>query len=236
MKFLTPVLLSLLSAIIPFTQGSYNYTSPTGFHYTLTKTQHGVEVPVTPPPPLNSTRHGLFEAGSRPASNATRKNLKRDLSVTGNWCGLAQLAPPSGEVWSEVHGTFQIPVLTTRDGQSYTEQPGIGQWVGLDGGCGSEVLVQGGTESQVSGSVDWEIGAPFSGTLIRGLSGFRSWCWTRYNYLRGIQLIIFPACSWGPTPTRKAPMPGSSGFLTPPWSWILQVREAYAGYCSRFMG
>jgi hypothetical protein len=146
MKLLSP---TALLASLHLAQAAYNFTGPSGFTYSLTKTQHGVEVPITSPPtPLNKTKPAFEAAAKRDLQRGGKKNRRQ--SVTYNWCGLVQTSPPSGQVWSEINGAWTIPVLTLRSGQSYTTTPGIDQWVGLDGGCGSQVLVQGGTGSDLN--------------------------------------------------------------------------------------
>lgn len=77
----------------------------------------------------------------------------RDVSTTTNWCGAAVYNPnddPTTE-FTQVVGTWTVPAISLRDGQTIDNQPSIAQWIGIDGGgpCSSGLL-QGGTASQVS--------------------------------------------------------------------------------------
>lgn len=84
-----------------------------------------------------------------------RQSLKtrRGVSTTENWCGAAVYNPNDDPTtqFTQVVGTWVIPSISLRDGQTIDNQPSIAQWIGIDGGgpCASGLL-QGGTASQVS--------------------------------------------------------------------------------------
>ncbi|KAJ7057666.1 protease acp1 [Mycena amicta] len=62
-------------------------------------------------------------------------------------CGSAQ----TGTGFTSVVGTWTVPAITRRSGQSSSSEPAISQWVGIDGFSNS-ALIQGGTLSQLVGS------------------------------------------------------------------------------------
>ncbi|KAJ7208965.1 peptidase G1 [Mycena pura] len=63
--------------------------------------------------------------------------------TSSNWCGAAL----TGSGFTSVVGTWTVPTITLRSGQS---SGSISQWVGIDGFSDS-ALIQGGTLSQLSG-------------------------------------------------------------------------------------
>ncbi|KAJ7195053.1 peptidase G1 [Mycena pura] len=65
---------------------------------------------------------------------------------SSNWCGAAV----TGSGFSSVVGTWTVPTLSLRSGQSANSDPALAQWVGVDGFSNS-ALIQGGTLSQLVG-------------------------------------------------------------------------------------
>ncbi|KAJ6518401.1 concanavalin A-like lectin/glucanase domain-containing protein [Mycena vulgaris] len=66
--------------------------------------------------------------------------------TSSNWCGAAL----TGSGFTSVVGTWTVPTITLRSGQSAASDPSISQWVGIDGFSNS-ALIQGGTLSQLVG-------------------------------------------------------------------------------------
>lgn len=132
------VALSLLSAV----QAAFTETV-NGVTYTVTHLDaDGSELPVEFGPDLSSI--------SREPQRATRrsgKSVKRDQTFN-NWCGASNIDPPGG-AFNEVEGSWTVPNISLRQGQTDYDQPSLVQWVGIDGdGCNSG-LIQGGSGSQV---------------------------------------------------------------------------------------
>jgi hypothetical protein len=75
-----------------------------------------------------------------------RDAIEKRNEVTANWCGAVSVAP-SGTTFKTVVGTWTIPELSLRSGQTVGEGPSIGQWVGISDDNGG--LIQGGTYSVV---------------------------------------------------------------------------------------
>ncbi|KAJ7024954.1 peptidase G1 [Mycena alexandri] len=65
---------------------------------------------------------------------------------SSNWCGAAV----TGTGFTSVVGTWTVPTLSLRSGQSANSEPALAQWVGIDGFSDSS-LIQGGTLSQIVG-------------------------------------------------------------------------------------
>ncbi|KAJ7615978.1 peptidase G1 [Roridomyces roridus] len=81
------------------------------------------------------------------ARKRNRFNRAAQATVTSsNWCGAAL----TGTGFSSVVGTWTIPAITARSGQSSSSEPSISQWVGIDGFSNS-ALIQGGTLSELVG-------------------------------------------------------------------------------------
>lgn len=114
-----------------------------GVTYTVTYTDRdGRELPVVRGPKI--------DASSRRSQRTPRrdgKTLKRDQTFS-NWCGASNIDSPGGS-WNSVSGTWTVPQISLRQGQSSNSDPSLVQWVGIDGdGCNTG-LIQGGSGSQV---------------------------------------------------------------------------------------
>ncbi|KAJ7247137.1 peptidase G1 [Mycena haematopus] len=66
--------------------------------------------------------------------------------TSSNWCGAAL----TGSGFSSVVGTWTVPTISVRSGQSASSDPALAQWVGIDG-FSNEALIQGGTLSELNG-------------------------------------------------------------------------------------
>ncbi|KAJ6556214.1 peptidase G1 [Mycena capillaripes] len=78
-----------------------------------------------------------------------RNRLARASAVTvtsSNWCGAAV----TGSGFTSVVGTWTVPTISLRSGQSSSSDPALAQWVGIDGFSNS-ALIQGGTLSELVG-------------------------------------------------------------------------------------
>ncbi|KAH8892469.1 concanavalin A-like lectin/glucanase [Thozetella sp. PMI_491] len=67
---------------------------------------------------------------------------------SSNWCGAAQTTTGT---FKSVVGSWKVPTISLRSGQTNSQQPSIAQWVGIDGFSNS-ALIQGGTLTQISSS------------------------------------------------------------------------------------
>ena len=123
--------------------------SKNGVDYSITRTNNGKEVPVELGPSLGMNSKG-------PAHVKNSVNRRNSVQVTGNWCGMSNIDPPSGATWTSVYGEWIVPEITLRSGQTDADSPSIAQWVGIDGddSCASG-LIQGGTVSQASRTKSW---------------------------------------------------------------------------------
>ena len=115
-----------------------------GVEYTIVRTDNGKEVPVKLGPDLGISSRGPVRVNAP----VTRRN---NVQNTGNWCGMSNTVPPPGASWVNVYGTWVVPTVSLRAGQSASQTPSVAQWVGIDGddSCATG-LIQGGTVSQVS--------------------------------------------------------------------------------------
>lgn len=111
-----------------------------GVTYTVTRTKHGVELPVAMGPKLGVSSKGPIKSLS--------KGKRQSGQESTNWCGMVDTTAPSG-TWVNIVGAWTVPQISLRGGQSYSDEPSLAQWVGIDGdGCGTG-LIQGGTLSEV---------------------------------------------------------------------------------------
>ena len=110
---------------------------------TLHRTNTGEELPVTA---------SALEPELAKALSMRSTRVSQDTSTTSNWCGVAVYNPNDDPTtqFTQVTGTWTIPTVSLRSGQTNNDQPSIAQWIGIDGGgpC-STGLLQGGTVSQV---------------------------------------------------------------------------------------
>lgn len=125
-------------------QAATRYTSENGIDYTITMTQHGVEIPAE-----LSTVPNLSTKGPVKAS-ANGKRRRNTVQSTTNWCGMSNVNPPSGH-WTNVEAIWTVPQISLRSGQTDADEPSIAQWVGIDGddSCATG-LIQGGTVSSIN--------------------------------------------------------------------------------------
>ncbi len=102
--------------------------------------QNGVEVPTVQGPETQ------FQTNVMQWVQASRQK-EREVAAesSGNWCGAAQTT--SG-TFKSVVGSWTVPTLSLRSGQTNRNEPSIAQWVGIDGFSNS-ALIQGGTLTQV---------------------------------------------------------------------------------------
>jgi hypothetical protein len=113
--------------------------------WTFQKFENGVEVPFVElvGPQTEFQSQSMKKIGE----SRKRNRLNRRATVTStNWCGSAT----TGTGFSSVVGTWTVPAITLRSGQSANSDPAISQWVGIDGFSNS-ALIQGGTLSQLVG-------------------------------------------------------------------------------------
>ncbi len=81
------------------------------------------------------------------AQRVESARLKKRVDVFTNWCGAAQTTTTSNPFKSVV-GTWVVPSISLRSGQTNRNEPSIAQWVGIDG-LSNGALIQGGTLTQV---------------------------------------------------------------------------------------
>ncbi|KAJ6474271.1 concanavalin A-like lectin/glucanase domain-containing protein [Mycena sanguinolenta] len=84
---------------------------------------------------------------------------------SSNWCGAAL----TGSGFTSIVGTWTVPPISLRSGQTAAGAPGILQWVGIDGFSNS-ALIQGGTLSELVGSTQenfaWTQMQPAAGRAV----------------------------------------------------------------------
>lgn len=140
--------IALLSAAV---QAAFTETV-NGVTYTVTHLDaDGSELPVEFGPSIDATSRVAQREQRRKARAAgtTSADLDKRTQTFSNWCGAANLSPPSG-VWNAVSGGWTVPEISLHSGQSASSQPSLVQWIGIDGdGCQSGGLIQGGSGSQV---------------------------------------------------------------------------------------
>jgi hypothetical protein len=120
--------------------------SGTIYHVSLTD-KDGNELPVEVQS-RNSTSRPSQRTNS-PAKSRNRGTSTEAAAYTGNWCGFVSYNPPSG-AWKSVFGSWYVPQVALRPGQSATTGSSVAEWVGIDGAGCNTGLIQAGTTSEVS--------------------------------------------------------------------------------------
>lgn len=138
--------LSLFAAAV--TQAAFTDTA-NGVTYTVTHLDaDGSELPVEPGPVIDVSNRMAQRESRRKARAAEAEIEKRSQTFT-NWCGAANQSP-NGGTWNRISGSWTVPEITLRQGQSASDQPSLVQWIGIDGdGCDKGGLIQGGSGSQI---------------------------------------------------------------------------------------
>jgi hypothetical protein len=117
-----------------------------GVEVTITRISNGKEVPVELGPDLG-------RSSQRSSSTKRSVNRRTVIEFSENWCGMSNVDAPSGTTWTNVFGTWVVPEISLRDGQTPSETPELTQWVGIDGdtlsGDKCTGIIQGGTASAV---------------------------------------------------------------------------------------
>jgi len=114
--------------------------------WTFKKFVGDVEVPFEEGPSTKFQSQAFKKINEARASKFNPR-AKAATVTSSNWCGAAQ----TGTGFSSVIGTWTIPTITRRSGQSSSSEPALAQWVGIDGFSNS-ALIQGGTLSELVGS------------------------------------------------------------------------------------
>jgi len=114
--------------------------------WTFQRFENEVEVPFEEGPITHFQSQAMIKVGE--ARKRSRIQRATEATVTSsNWCGAAV----TGTGFTSVSGTWTIPTISRRSGQSTSSEPAISQWVGIDG-FNNAALIQGGTLSQLVGS------------------------------------------------------------------------------------
>jgi len=114
--------------------------------WTFQKFENGVEVPFTAGPQTKFQSQAMLKVGETRKRNRLNGRASGATVQSSNWCGAAV----TGTGFTSVVGTWTIPTISLRSGQSASSDPAISQWVGIDGFSDSS-LIQGGTLSQLVG-------------------------------------------------------------------------------------
>jgi len=109
--------------------------------------QDGVEIATTEGPPTE-----LHTSLIQNLQKARKKQRDVAAETSSNWCGAAQTTTGS---FKSVVGTWTIPSISLRSGQTNSDEPSIAQWVGIDG-YSDQSLIQGGTLTQIQSNGDQE--------------------------------------------------------------------------------
>ncbi|KAJ7057669.1 acid proteinase A [Mycena amicta] len=115
--------------------------------WTFQKFQDGVEVPFEEGPQTKFQSQAMKKIGEARKRNRLTGRDAAATVTSSNWCGSAQ----TGTGFTSVVGTWTVPAITRRSGQSSSSEPALAQWVGIDGFSNS-ALIQGGTLSELVGS------------------------------------------------------------------------------------
>ncbi|KAJ7615959.1 concanavalin A-like lectin/glucanase domain-containing protein [Roridomyces roridus] len=112
--------------------------------WTFAKFEGGVEVPLEDVvgPPTEFQSNAAQRVSDARKRNRFNRRTDEETVTTENWCGAVLL----GSGFSVV-GTWTVPAITLRAGQSSSGQPAVAQWVGIDG-LTNGALIQGGTHSE----------------------------------------------------------------------------------------
>ncbi|KAJ6503689.1 hypothetical protein C8R45DRAFT_1185500 [Mycena sanguinolenta] len=101
--------------------------------WTFQKFENGVEVPFTAGPQTKFQSQAMAKVGE----TRKRNHLNgRTTVASSNWCGAAL----TGSGFTSIVGTWIVPPISLRPGQTVAEGPGILQWI------------MGGTLSELTGS------------------------------------------------------------------------------------
>jgi hypothetical protein len=115
--------------------------------WTFKQFDNGVEVPFTEGPETKFQSQAMAKIGEARKRNRLNGRAAGATVTSSNWCGAAV----TGTGFTSVVGTWTVPKLTLRSGQSSSSEPALAQWVGIDGFSNS-ALIQGGTLSEIVGS------------------------------------------------------------------------------------
>ncbi|KAF7358650.1 Acid proteinase A [Mycena sanguinolenta] len=114
--------------------------------WTFQKFENGVEVPFSAGPPTQFQSQAMIKVAEARKRNRFSGRATDATVQSTNWCGAAL----TGSGFTSIVGTWTIPTISLRSGQSSGSEPAISQWVGIDGFSNS-ALIQGGTLSQIVG-------------------------------------------------------------------------------------
>ncbi|KAJ6462195.1 peptidase A4 family-domain-containing protein [Mycena sanguinolenta] len=115
--------------------------------WTFQRFENDVEVPFTAGPQTKFQSQAMIKVGEAQKRNRLNGRAAGATVTSSNWCGAAI----TGTGFTSVVGTWTIPTISRRSGQSTSSEPAISQWVGIDGFSNS-ALIQGGTLSELVGS------------------------------------------------------------------------------------
>jgi hypothetical protein len=114
--------------------------------WTFQKFENGVEVPFSAGPQTKFQSQAMVKVGEARKRNRLNGRASSATVTSTNWCGAAL----TGSGFSSIVGTWTVPAISRRSGQSAASEPSISQWVGIDGFSNS-ALIQGGTLSELVG-------------------------------------------------------------------------------------
>jgi len=114
--------------------------------WTFQKFENGVEVPFTEGPSTRFQSQAMIKVAEARKRNRLNGRATGATVTSSNWCGAAV----TGSGFTSVVGTWTVPTLSLRSGQSSSSEPALAQWVGIDGFSNS-ALIQGGTLSEITG-------------------------------------------------------------------------------------
>jgi len=114
--------------------------------WTFQKFQNGTEVPFSAGPQTKFQSQAMIKVGEARKRNRLNGRASGATVTSSNWCGAAV----TGSGFTSVVGTWTVPTLSLRSGQSSSSEPALAQWVGIDGFSNS-ALIQGGTLSEIVG-------------------------------------------------------------------------------------
>jgi len=114
--------------------------------WTFQKFENGVEVPFTAGPQTRFQSQAMDKVGEARKRNRLNRRASAATVTSSNWCG----ASLTGSGFTSVVGTWTVPTISLRPGQSAASDPALAQWVGIDGFSNS-ALIQGGTLSELVG-------------------------------------------------------------------------------------
>jgi len=95
--------------------------------------------------------------------NGAASGNETDVTFSSNWSGVVLTSPPSGQTFTKVVGTFNVP---TASGQGAASA-----WVGIDGDTAQSAILQSGIDFDADGSFDaWFEWFPNAATDFTGFS------------------------------------------------------------------